>query len=123
MEGVLASEETFSGVYSLSLWFKHTSGDYPTLAWGTGDDYVQLYGPDVGAGRYAIVRGYAIITSGSGVYDFDAWNHFMLVRDSSDGVQAWINTSSIGTASKSGDVALTLFGTLADRTDGSFGVF
>ena len=114
----LASDETFSGVYSLSLWFKPTDRkNFQTLVWGTGNDYVQLYGPDLGAGRYALTRGYATITSGAGVYDFDAWNHFMLVRDSSNVVEAWVNTSSIGSASKSGDVVITSLGIYGTGTD------
>ena len=115
----LASDETFSGVYSLSLWFKPTNRKhFQTLVWGTGNDYVQLYGPDIGAGRQALARGYATIGPGAGgVYDFDAWNHLLLVRNSSNVVQIWINTNSIGSASKSGDVVITRLGIYGTGTD------
>jgi hypothetical protein len=114
----LASDETFSGVYSLSLWFKPTDRkNFQTLAWGTGNNYVQLYGPDFSLDEAVITRGFATITSGAGVYDFDAWNHFMLVRDSSNLVEAWVNTSSIGSRSKSGDVALTTLGVYGTSSD------
>jgi hypothetical protein len=118
----LVSDETFSGVFSLSLWFKPTDRkNFQTLVWGTGNDYIQLYGPDFSAGRYAITRGYATINSGSGVYDFDAWNHLLLVRDSADDVEVWINTSSIGSASKSGDVVMTSLGLYGTASADTFG--
>lgn len=114
----LASDETFSGVFSLSLWFKPTDRkNFQTLVWGTGNDYIQLYGPDFSGGEYAITRGYATITSGAEVYDFDEWNHLLLVRNSSNVVQVWINTSSIGSRSNSGDVALTTLGVYGTSSD------
>ena len=113
------SVQSFSGAFSLSLWFRPTGGNYMTMVFGTGvnDEYVQLYGPSVGAGRFAIVRNIGTITSSSGIYTYEDWNHFMLVRDSSNDVEAWVNGSSIGTSSVSGTRRIGQFGMFGTATD------
>lgn len=106
------SVQSFSGAFSLSFWFRPSGGNFMTMVFGTGvnNEYVQLYGPSVGAGRFVVVRNIGTITSSSGIYTYEDWNHFMLVRDSSNDVEAWVNGSSIGTSSVSGTRRIGRFG-------------
>jgi len=117
----LASPKSFAGAFSLSIWFKQTTDALGILAYGTtGGAYVELKkSPTQGK---LIVSGWGSIVSGTGAFTFGQWSHFMFVRDSSDGTEAWVNGSSIGTATKSGTVNVSQFGTYSTATE-PFGGF
>ena len=117
----LASAKSFTGAFSLSIWFKQTTDALGILSYGsTGAAYVET--KDSAQSGRLIVSGWGSIVSGTGAFTFGEWSHFMFVRDSSNGTEAWVNGNSIGTATKSGTLNVTQFGVYHTTTQ-PFGGF
>ena len=100
-----SSAISFTGVYTLSMWFKQTTNALGILAFGGG-----AYIEPGGSNGKILVRGYSTITSSINVFTFGQWSHFMLARDSSNNVEAWVNGVSIGTGTNSGTKTFSKFG-------------
>ena len=102
----LSSGVSFSGAYTLSMWFKQTTDALGILAFGSDGTYIEPQGSN---GRL-LVSGYGAIHSGTNAFNFGQWSHVMLARDSSNNVEAWVNGVSIGTSTKSGTAKFDNFG-------------
>ena len=101
-----SSAISFTGVYTLSMWFKQTTNALGILAFG-GSAYIEPSGSN---GR-VLVSGYSGgIHSATNSYTFGQWSHFMIARNSSNAVEAWVNGVSAGTGTNSGTATFSKFG-------------
>lgn len=99
----LDSNLSFSGAFTWSMWFKHSTGNFPYLL----KPYIFLYGPAYGS--KFLVRSLGTITTGTSAYSIDTWYHLAYVRDSSNNTTLYLNGSSIGTSSSSSTATVRQF--------------
>jgi len=100
-----SSAISFTGAFTLSMWFKQTTDALGILVYGN-TAYIE---PSGLTGR-VLVNGSAYgghILSATNSYTFGQWSHFMLVKDSSNVVEMWVNGVSAGTGTSS--VTATFF--------------
>ena len=90
----LDSNVSFSGEFTFSIWFKHSTGDFPYLI----NPYIFLYGSAYG--MKVLVRNLGTITVSS-AYSLDTWHHVAYIRDGSNNTTLYLDGSSIGTSSSS----------------------
>jgi len=99
----LDSALSFSGEFTFSMWFKHSSGNYPYLLGG----YLFVYGSSFGL--KVLVRSLGTITSATNAYSMDTWHHAAYIRDSSNNTTLYLDGSSIGTSSSSATATVRQF--------------
>ena len=99
----LDSAVSFSGTFTCSLWFKHSTGNFPYLL----APYLFIYGP--ANGLKVFVRSLGTITSSANAYSMDTWHHVAYIRDSSNNTTLYLDGSSIGTSSSSATATIRQF--------------
>ena len=99
----LDSAINLHGEFTISFWFKHTSGNFPYLIAG----YLFAYG--AAYGNSLLVRNVGTITS-AGAYSENTWFNVVLKRDDSNNVELFVDGTSKGTSTHSGSITIQQFG-------------
>jgi hypothetical protein len=115
------SEIVFSGVYTVSFWLKPSAQNWGNIFYGTGNDYVDIYGTTSGGTSYGNkinVRNMGTVTSAVDSVPVGVWRNVLVIRDSSNVVKIYVQgTHSGGTGSFAGD---SHFSKVADGGSGEF---
>ena len=96
----LDSELTFTGEFTFSFWIKPISGNegfISTGSSGASGPWVDWYGSAYG--NKLVVDGMGSISGAVDSMTAGSWYHAAVIRDSSNGVKAYLNGSQIGSSS------------------------
>jgi len=112
----LASEITFTGAFTFSVWVKAVSGNEGWISSGdsgSAGPWVDWYGPAYG--NRLVINNMGIINGSSGSMVAGTWYHTVVIRDSSNVMKAYQNGSQVGSNSSfSGTAEFSHFAARAD---------